>query len=91
MSMEPPSAKQVPHARTFHGDTVIDEYAWLADKDDPDTIAYLTAENAYTEAVTAGPPGGSARRTAGPRPSWRTATSRPCAPGPTGRSPGCGP
>src|SRR6516162_7840347 len=54
MSIEPPSAKQVPHARTFHGDTVIDEYSWLAERDDPDTIAYLKAENAYTEAVTAG-------------------------------------
>ena len=54
MSTEPPSAKQVPHERTFHGDTVIDEYAWLADKDDPDTIAYLKAENAYTAAATAG-------------------------------------
>jgi oligopeptidase B len=54
MSIEPPLAKQVPHERTYHSDTVIDEYAWLADKDDPDTIAYLTAENAYTEAATAG-------------------------------------
>ena len=32
---------------------MLDEYAWLADKDDPDTIAYLTAENAYTDAKTA--------------------------------------
>src|SRR6516162_1295857 len=54
MSTEPPPAKRVPHERTYHGDTVIDEYAWLADKDDPDTIVYLKAENAYTEAVTAG-------------------------------------
>ena len=54
MSTEPPSAKQVPHERAHHGDTVIDEYAWLADKEDPDTIAYLNAENAYTEAATAG-------------------------------------
>jgi oligopeptidase B len=58
MSIEPPSAppsaKQVPHERTYHGDTVIDEYAWLADKDDPDTITYLKAENAYTEAAIAG-------------------------------------
>ena len=43
----------MPTERTHHGDTVIDEYAWLADKDDPDTVAYLTAENAYTEARTA--------------------------------------
>ena len=54
MSIEPPFAKQVRHERAYHGDTVIDEYAWLADKDDPDTIAYLTAENAYTDATTAG-------------------------------------
>ena len=53
MSIEPPEAKQIPSPRTFHGDTVIDEYAWLADKDDPDTIDYLKAENAYTDAVTA--------------------------------------
>jgi oligopeptidase B len=46
-------AKRVPRERTFHGDTVTDEYQWLADKDDPDTIAYLKAENAYTEAATA--------------------------------------
>ncbi len=51
---EPPSAKQVPSQRTFHGDTVIDEYAWLADSGDPDTLEYLAAENAYTAALTAG-------------------------------------
>jgi oligopeptidase B len=49
----PPSAKRVPHERTFHGDTVTDEYAWLADQDDPDTLAYLKDENAWTEAATA--------------------------------------
>ncbi len=53
----PPSAKRIPPERVHHGDTVTDEYAWLADKDDPDTIAYLTAENDYTEAMTAGQAG----------------------------------
>ncbi|MFD2763822.1 S9 family peptidase [Micromonospora eburnea] len=48
-----PVAKRVPTERTHHGDTVVDEYAWLAAKDDPATIAHLTAENAYTEARTA--------------------------------------
>jgi oligopeptidase B len=43
----------VPVERTHHGDTVVDEYAWLASKDDPDTVAYLTAENEYTKAHTA--------------------------------------
>jgi oligopeptidase B len=50
---KPPQAKQVPTERTYHGDTITDEYAWLADRADPDTIAYLEAENAYTEAATA--------------------------------------
>jgi len=54
MTIEPPEAKQIPSPRTFHGDTVIDEYAWLADRDDPDTLDYLRAENDYTEAATAG-------------------------------------
>jgi oligopeptidase B len=53
MSIEPPVARQVPSKRTHHGDTVTDEYAWLTDKDDPATIAYLKAENTYTEALTA--------------------------------------
>ena len=51
---QPPAARRIPHERTFHGDTFVDEYAWLADKDDPETIAFLEAENAYTDAMTAG-------------------------------------
>jgi oligopeptidase B len=50
----PPVAKKIPTERVQHGDTVIDDYAWLQAKDDPDTLAYLTAENGYTEAATAG-------------------------------------
>ena len=50
----PPIAKQVPAERTYHGDAVDDPYAWLADPKDPEVIAYLEAENAYTEASTAG-------------------------------------
>jgi oligopeptidase B len=48
-----PTAKRIPTERMHHGDTVVDEYAWLAKKDDPDTVAYLKAENAHTEAATA--------------------------------------
>ena len=54
---EPPAAKRIPAERTHHGDTFVDEYAWLADKENPDTIAFLEAENAYTEALTAGQAG----------------------------------
>jgi oligopeptidase B len=54
MSPVPPSAKPVPSERTHHGDTVKDEYAWLSDPKDPETIAYLEAENAYTASLTEG-------------------------------------
>ena len=50
-------ARRVPGERTHHGDTVIDEFAWLADKDDPETLRYLEAENAYTAEMTAGQAG----------------------------------
>ncbi|HYA49655.1 MAG TPA: hypothetical protein VEG33_00635, partial [Streptosporangiaceae bacterium] len=53
----PPAARRVRHERTHHGDTVVDEYAWLAGKDNPETIAHLEAENAYTAAMTAGQAG----------------------------------
>ena len=46
--------QRVPSERVHHGDTFVDEFAWLADKENPDTIAYLEAQNAYTEALTAG-------------------------------------
>ncbi|WP_308168886.1 S9 family peptidase [Nonomuraea sp. NEAU-A123] len=52
-SNTPPVAKKSPTERTHHGDTVIDEYAWLTNKDDPDTIAYLEAENAFLQHQTA--------------------------------------
>src|SRR5712691_1318681 len=51
---QPPAAKRIPVERTHHGDTMVDEYSWLADKDNPDTIAFLEAENSYTEAMTQG-------------------------------------
>jgi oligopeptidase B len=50
-SPAPPVAKAVPRATTLHGDTRIDNYFWLRDRADLDVIAYLEAENAYTEAI----------------------------------------
>ena len=49
----PPTAKRVPVERRLHGETVVDEYAWLRDRDDPEVIAYLEAENAYLREVLA--------------------------------------
>ena len=54
MTSQPPAARRVPAERTHHGDTFIDDYAWLAVKDDPETIAFLEAENAFTAELTAG-------------------------------------
>ena len=50
----PPSAKRIPSERVYHGDTFVDDYAWLADKEKPDTIAFLQAQNAYADALTSG-------------------------------------
>ncbi|MFB9476288.1 S9 family peptidase [Nonomuraea salmonea] len=52
-SNTPPVAKKIPTERTHHGDTVIDEYAWLSNKDDPETTAYLEAENDFLKKETA--------------------------------------
>lgn len=51
--MTPPAAKQIPTHSTLFGDTRQDPYAWLRNREDPDTIAYLEAENQYTEAFMA--------------------------------------
>ncbi|MCU1500014.1 MAG: family peptidase [Acidimicrobiales bacterium] len=49
----PPRPERRPQERTYHGDTVVDPYAWLRDAADPATLPHLEAENAWTEAVTA--------------------------------------
>ena len=48
MMLEPPVAKRIPLATVRHGHEVVDQYAWLRDRDDPDTVPYLEAENAFT-------------------------------------------
>jgi oligopeptidase B len=47
---EPPIARRQRTQTTLHGITLTDDYAWLRQKDDPEVIAYLEAENAYAEA-----------------------------------------
>jgi oligopeptidase B len=42
-----PVAKIVPHEITVHGDTRVDNYFWMREREDPDVLAYLEAENAY--------------------------------------------
>ncbi|HSP66280.1 MAG TPA: S9 family peptidase [Bryobacteraceae bacterium] len=48
----PPVAKILPVSTTLFDDTRTDPYAWLRDRNDPDTLTYLEAENAYTKAMT---------------------------------------
>jgi oligopeptidase B len=49
----PPSAKQVEHLSVWHGEKVNDPWFWLREKANPEVAAYLNAENAYTETMTA--------------------------------------
>ncbi len=53
MPQLPPVAPRRPSLRVHHGDTFEDPYAWMRDKTDPEFLAYLEAENAWTEAATA--------------------------------------
>ena len=50
MTIEPPLAPREPKDVTVHGDRRIDDWFWLRDRDDPRTLAYLRAENAYADA-----------------------------------------
>lgn len=49
----PPLAKRIDHELVAHGRARNDPYCWLRERDNPEVIAYLEAENAYTIAMTA--------------------------------------
>ncbi|MFF2495684.1 S9 family peptidase [Agromyces sp. NPDC058064] len=50
--LTPPVPKKRPTEREHHGDVVVDDYEWLRDKDDPEVLAHLHEENAFTKART---------------------------------------
>ena len=50
-TMNPPVAEKRPSELAIHGDTRIDNYYWLRERENPEVIAYLNEENAYREAV----------------------------------------
>ncbi len=50
-NLMPPRAKKTEKQLTNHGITRIDNYYWLNDRENPEVIAYLEQENAYTEAM----------------------------------------
>lgn len=49
-NMQPPKAKKIEKKLEKFGDVRIDNYYWLNDRENPEVIDYLKAENAYTEA-----------------------------------------
>jgi oligopeptidase B len=51
--LTPPVASIEHTSKSYFGTTLIDDYAWLRNKQHPAVSAYLEAENAYAEAQTA--------------------------------------
>ena len=49
--MNPPIAKKIPSKFTEHGNVRIDNYYWLNQRENPEVIDYLKAENKYTEQI----------------------------------------
>ncbi|MDF1603155.1 S9 family peptidase [Nocardioides sp. YIM 152315] len=50
--MQPPVADRRPTSTEIHGHTRTDDYEWLRDKESPEVVAYLEAENAHTQEQT---------------------------------------
>ncbi len=49
-SANPPVARREPTTTRLHGHTLVDDYAWLREKQSPEVTRYLEEENAYAEA-----------------------------------------
>jgi oligopeptidase B len=49
-ALAPPAAKREPVTTTLHGETLVDDYAWLRRKGTPEVESYLNAERDYAEA-----------------------------------------
>ncbi|WP_077922508.1 S9 family peptidase [Spirosoma sp. 209] len=52
-NVQPPRAAIKPKELTIHGDTRVDNYYYLNERENPDVINYLKAENAYLDQVLA--------------------------------------
>src|SRR5262245_41279704 len=44
-----PIAPKIPYEITQHGITRVDEYYWMRDRENPETLKYLRAESDYLE------------------------------------------
>lgn len=47
-SIIPPVARKIPKIDTIHGDILVDNYFWLKERENPEVMEYLNAENEYT-------------------------------------------
>ena len=47
----PPIAEKKPHELVMFGDTRIDPYYWMNERDADEVLAYLNAENAYAKKI----------------------------------------
>src|SRR6267154_4583808 len=52
-STQPPIAARKPVEHLLHGDLRVDDYGWLREKQSPEVIRHLQAENACTDAALA--------------------------------------
>ncbi len=50
-NIDPPVAQVIPHPDTINGDIREDNYYWLRERGDSQVIAYLEAENAFTDSM----------------------------------------
>jgi len=51
--MPTPTVEKKPTELEMHGDVRVDDYYWLRERDNPDVIAYLEAENDYVDTALA--------------------------------------
>lgn len=50
-AVKPPVAKKIPHEIVTNGHKRVDPYYWMKQRENPEVVAYLEAENAYLKAV----------------------------------------
>jgi oligopeptidase B len=50
-ALKAPVARREPVEHVLHGDRRVDHYGWLRQKENPEVIAYLEAENTFTDAM----------------------------------------
>jgi oligopeptidase B len=52
-AIKPPKAAKIPYITNIHGISIIDNFFWLRDRNNPDVIKYLEDENGYADSIMA--------------------------------------